>query len=40
MNVIDELIANNEGFAASLPDKHLDLQPSRRSPSAASAPAR
>jgi carbonic anhydrase len=30
MSVIDELIANNEGFAASLPDKHLDLHPSRR----------
>jgi carbonic anhydrase len=30
MSVIDELIANNEGFAASLPDKHLDVQPSRQ----------
>src|ERR1700704_1134718 len=30
MSVIDELIANNAGFAASLPDKHLDVHPSRR----------
>ena len=30
MSVIDELIANNEGFAASLPAKHLDLHPSRQ----------
>ncbi len=30
MSVIDELVANNEGFAASLPAKHLDVQPSRR----------
>jgi carbonic anhydrase len=30
MSVIDDLIANNESFAASLPDKHLDLRPSRR----------
>jgi carbonic anhydrase len=30
MSVIDELIANNGGFAASLPDKHLDVHPSRR----------
>jgi carbonic anhydrase len=30
MDTIDELLANNEGFAASLPDKHLDVQPSRR----------
>jgi carbonic anhydrase len=30
MSVIDELIGNNEGFAASLPAKHLDLHPSRR----------
>jgi carbonic anhydrase len=29
MNTIDELLANNDGFAASLPDKHLDVQPSR-----------
>jgi carbonic anhydrase len=30
MSVIDELVANNEGFAASLPTKHLDVHPSRR----------
>jgi carbonic anhydrase len=30
MSVIDELIANNGGFAESLPDKHLDLHPSRQ----------
>jgi carbonic anhydrase len=30
MSVIDELIANNGGFAASLPDKHLDVHPSRQ----------
>jgi carbonic anhydrase len=30
MSVIDELVANNEGFAASLPAKHLDVHPSRR----------
>jgi carbonic anhydrase len=30
MSVIDELIANNDGFAASLPDKHLDVHPSRQ----------
>ncbi len=30
MSVIDELLANNEGFAASLPDKHLDVRPSRQ----------
>ncbi len=30
MSVIDELVANNEGFAASLPDKHLDVHPSRQ----------
>jgi len=30
MSVIDELLANNEGFAASLPAKHLDLHPSRQ----------
>ena len=30
MSVIDDLIANNEAFAASLPDRHLDLHPSRR----------
>jgi carbonic anhydrase len=30
MSVIDELVANNVGFAAALPDKHLDVHPSRR----------
>jgi carbonic anhydrase len=30
MDVIDQLLANNRGFADSLPDKHLDVQPSRR----------
>jgi carbonic anhydrase len=30
MNVIDELLAANREFAASLPAKHLDVQPSRR----------
>jgi carbonic anhydrase len=30
VNVIDELVANNEAFAASLPTKHLDVSPSRR----------
>jgi carbonic anhydrase len=30
MSVIDELVANNEGFATSLPAKHLDVRPSRR----------
>ena len=30
MSVIDELIANNEGFSASLPDKHLDVHPKRQ----------
>jgi carbonic anhydrase len=30
MSVIDELIANNDRFAASLPAKHLDVEPSRR----------
>ena len=30
MSVIDELVANNEGFAASLPPKHLDVHPSRQ----------
>jgi len=30
MSVIDELVANNEGFAASLPTRHLDVEPSRR----------
>ena len=30
METIDELLANNEAFAAGLPDRHLDVQPSRR----------
>ena len=30
METIDELFANNRGFADSLPYKHLDVQPSRR----------
>jgi len=30
MGVIDELLANNESFADSLPSAHLPLQPSRR----------
>lgn len=30
MNVIDELLANNEAFAASLPVQHLDVRPRRR----------
>jgi carbonic anhydrase len=30
MSVIDELVANNAGFAASLPAKHLDVNPSRQ----------
>ena len=30
MDTIDELFANNKAFAASLPDQHLDVQPSRR----------
>ena len=30
MDVIDELVANNRAFAASLPDVHLDVRPSRR----------
>jgi carbonic anhydrase len=30
MGVIDDLIANNDGFAASLPDKHVDGQPRRK----------
>ena len=29
MDTIDELIANNRTFAELLPDKHLDVQPSR-----------
>jgi carbonic anhydrase len=30
MDVIDELVANNEAFAASLPAQHLDVRPRRR----------
>ena len=30
MDVIDELVANNEAFAASLPVRHLDVRPRRR----------
>jgi carbonic anhydrase len=30
METIDELFANNREFADSLPDRHLDVQPSRR----------
>jgi carbonic anhydrase len=30
MDTIDVLLENNRGFAASLPDEHLDVQPSRR----------
>lgn len=30
MDVIDELAANNKAFAASLPEQHLDVKPSRR----------
>lgn len=30
MDVIDELVANNEGFAASLPAQHLDVKPRRQ----------
>ncbi len=30
MDVIDELLANNAAFAASLPERHVDLRPSRR----------
>jgi carbonic anhydrase len=29
MDTIDELLANNERFAAGLPERHLDVQPSR-----------
>jgi carbonic anhydrase len=29
MSVIDQLIAQNEGFADSLPERHLDVRPSR-----------
>jgi carbonic anhydrase len=30
MDVIDELVSNNQSYAASLPDRHLDVRPSRR----------
>ena len=30
MGVIDELLANNEAYAGSLPERHLDVRPSRR----------
>ena len=30
MDVIDELLANNEAFAASIPVQHLDVRPRRR----------
>ena len=30
MDVIDELLANNDAFAASLPPQHLDVRPRRR----------
>jgi carbonic anhydrase len=30
MSVIDELLANNEAFAASLTERHLDVKPSRQ----------
>ncbi|MGK2954638.1 MAG: beta-class carbonic anhydrase [Solirubrobacterales bacterium] len=30
MDVIDELLANNQEFADSLPEQHLDVEPSRR----------
>ena len=30
MDVIDELLANNDAFAASLPPRHLDVRPRRR----------
>jgi carbonic anhydrase len=30
VHVIDELVANNRAFAASLPTRHLDVHPSRR----------
>jgi carbonic anhydrase len=30
MGTIDELLANNEAFAAALPTRHLDVRPSRR----------
>ncbi|HWP33129.1 MAG TPA: carbonic anhydrase [Solirubrobacterales bacterium] len=30
MTTIDELLANNEAFAASLPHEHIDVKPARR----------
>jgi carbonic anhydrase len=30
MSVIDDLVANNEGFSSGLPDRHLDVHPSRQ----------
>ena len=30
MDVIDQLVANNRAFAASLPEQHLDVRPRRR----------
>jgi carbonic anhydrase len=30
MDTIDELLANNRGFAEPLPDEHLDVEPSRQ----------
>jgi carbonic anhydrase len=30
VDVIDKLLANNRAFAAGLPDKHLDVRPSRQ----------
>jgi carbonic anhydrase len=30
MTVIDELLANNDAFAASLPTEHIDVEPARR----------
>jgi carbonic anhydrase len=30
MDTIDDLVANNRAFSTSLPDRHLDVQPSRR----------
>jgi carbonic anhydrase len=30
MDTIDELVANNRAFSAAVPDRHLDVQPSRR----------
>jgi carbonic anhydrase len=30
MGTIDDLLANNEAFAAALPTRHLDVRPSRR----------